>query len=102
MKLKLSLQNVTTSKGKDQRKKNGNALVHNFVALSACAALAMILAIGSKVSESGGEARYMQLRIQRRNQHLPELIRGRSVTPCLQELLVWLPVLLTVRQLGLR
>ena len=42
MKLKLSLQNVTTSKGEDQRKKNGNALVHNFVALSACAALAMI------------------------------------------------------------
>lgn len=56
MKLKLSLQNVTTSKGEDQRKKNGNALVHNFVALSACAALAMILAIGSKVSESGGRS----------------------------------------------
>ena len=56
MKLKISLQNVITSEGRIQRKKNGNALVHNFVALSACAALAMILAIGSKVAESGGRS----------------------------------------------
>ena len=53
MKLKTSLQDVTSFRGKDQRKKNGKSSVHNFVALSACAALAMILAIGSKVSESG-------------------------------------------------
>ena len=52
MKLKTSLPYVTTCKGKSQRKKNGNPLVHNFVALSACAALAMILAVGSKVAES--------------------------------------------------
>lgn len=56
MKLKISLQNVTTCKGKNQRKKNGNVLVHNFVALSACATLAMILAIGSKVAESGNRS----------------------------------------------
>ena len=42
MKLKRSLQHVTTCKSDAQKKKNGNALVHNFVALSACAALAMI------------------------------------------------------------
>lgn len=40
MKLKRSLQHVTTCKSDAQKKKNGNALVHNFVALSACATLA--------------------------------------------------------------
>ena len=39
MKLKRSLQHVTTCKSDAQKKKNGNALVHNFVALSACATL---------------------------------------------------------------
>ena len=52
MKLKGSLHYVTTCKGSDQRKKNGNPLVHNFVTLSACAALAMIFAVGSKVVDS--------------------------------------------------
>lgn len=52
MKLKRSLHYVTTCRGGDQRKKNGNPLVHNFVTLSACAALAMIFAIGSKVVDS--------------------------------------------------
>lgn len=36
-----------------RKKRNGNALVHNFVALSACATLAMILAVGTKVAEFG-------------------------------------------------
>ena len=53
MKLKRSLQHVTTCKSNAQKKKNGNALVHNFVALSACATLAMILAVGTKVAEFG-------------------------------------------------
>ena len=53
MKLKRSLQHVTTCKSDAQKKKNGNALVHNFVALSACATLAMILAVGTKVAEFG-------------------------------------------------
>ena len=53
MKLKKSLQHVTTCKSNAQKKKNGNALVHNFVALSACATLAMILAVGTKVAEFG-------------------------------------------------
>ena len=53
MKLKRSLQHVTTCKNDAQKKKNGNALVHNFVALSACATLAMILAVGTKVAEFG-------------------------------------------------
>ena len=66
MKLKRSLQHVTTCKSNAQKKKNGNALVHNFVALSACATLAMILAVGTK---AGGVwchgVRYMQLRTKR-------------------------------------
>ena len=53
MKLKRSLQHVTTCRSDAQKKKNGNALVHNFVALSACATLAMILAVGTKVAEFG-------------------------------------------------
>ena len=53
MKLKRSLQHVTTCKSDAQKKTNGNALVHNFVALSACATLAMILAVGTKVAEFG-------------------------------------------------
>ena len=60
MKLKRSLQHVTTCKSDAQKKKNGNALVHNFVALSACATLAMILAVGTKVAQ---DARRQKLEV---------------------------------------
>ena len=54
MKLKRSLQHVTTCKEKNQEESGKNNLVHNFVALSACASLAMVLAIGSKAVDTGG------------------------------------------------
>ena len=73
MKLKRSLQHVTTCKSDAQKKKNGNALVHNFVALSACATLAMILAVGTKVAEFGPRSRYMQLRTKRTDPRMPGL-----------------------------
>ena len=72
MKLKRSLQHVTTCKSDAQKKKNGNALVHNFVALSACATLAMILAVGTKVAELS-RSRYMQLRTKRTDPRMPGL-----------------------------
>ena len=72
MKLKRSLQHVTTCKSDAQKKKNGNALVNNFVALSACATLAMILAVGTKVAEFGPR-RYMQLRTKRIDPRMPGL-----------------------------
>ena len=53
MKLKRSLQHVTTCKEKNQEESGKNNLVHNFVALSACASLAMVLAIGSKAVDIG-------------------------------------------------
>lgn len=53
MKLKRSLQHVTTFKQEISEKKEKNPLVHNFVALSACGTLAMVLAIGSKVAGAG-------------------------------------------------
>lgn len=52
MKLKRSLHDVTTCEKKPPLKKDDSS-VHNFVALSACAALAMILAVGSKVAGAG-------------------------------------------------
>lgn len=53
MKLKRSLQIVTTFKDGSKEKDEKKALVHNFVALSACATLAMILGIGTKVADPG-------------------------------------------------
>ena len=53
MKLKRSLRIVTTFKDGSKEKDEKKALVHNFVALSACATLAMILVIGTKVADSG-------------------------------------------------
>ena len=53
MKLKRSLRDVTTSEKKDSARKQEDSPMHNFVALSACAALAMILAVGSKVVGPG-------------------------------------------------
>lgn len=53
MKLKRSLRIVTTFKDGSKEKDEKKALVHNFVALSACATLAMILGIGTKVADPG-------------------------------------------------
>ena len=47
MKLKRSLHDVTTDEdNKIPLEKPDHSPIHNFVALSACAALAMILAVG--------------------------------------------------------
>ena len=54
MKLKRSLHDVTTDEdNKIPLEKPDHSPIHNFVALSACAALAMILAVGSKAAGSG-------------------------------------------------
>ena len=53
MKLKRSLRIVTTFKDGSKEKDEKKALVHNFVALSACATLAMIWGIGTKVADPG-------------------------------------------------
>ena len=53
MKLKRSLRIVTTFKDGSKEKDEKKALVHNFVALSACATLAMILGIGTKMADPG-------------------------------------------------
>ena len=54
MKLKRILHDVTTDEdNKIPLEKPDHSPIHNFVALSACAALAMILAVGSKAAGSG-------------------------------------------------
>ena len=54
MKLKRSLHDVTTDEdNKIPLEKPDHSPIHNFVALSACATLAMILAVGTKVAEFG-------------------------------------------------
>lgn len=73
MKLKRSLQHVTTCKSECPEKKDGNALVHNFVALSACATLAMIFAVGTKVAEFGPRSQVYAARTKRTDPRMPGL-----------------------------